>query len=320
MSEQDPGYLDTKFMVDPYLNWLKAEGAPIVEAPAIDLFAVELKDWARFGMKGAVCHVEGRCDFLTAFLFELAPGASSAPVRHTYEEAFYVLSGAGETEITLSNGDKQTIAWGEKKLFAVPVNSTARHRSTSASPARFVALSDFRYLMGLYRNEAFLFGNSSPMHERQARACAAGLVADPAAQAASNEELSPLALADMSVGVDLTVLAPRMSTLARRQMQGRHILGVDGAGFTLSFSSPKSDVTRIDWKHGVLAGLGPMRFHQHFNAGATPARFVSIEMGSMSSPMFRSRRAVYGDTEVYASGAAVIPRNEERAEVRAALG
>ena len=184
MSEQDPGFLDTKFMVDPYANWLKAEGAAIVTGPSIDLFAVEVKDWARFGMKGAVCHVDGRCDFLTAFLFELAAGASSAPVRHTYEEAFYVLSGAGETEITLSNGEKRLITWGERKLFAVPVNALARHRATGGAPARFVALSDFRYLMGLYRNEAFLFGNSAPMHERQARACAAGLVAALACRAA----------------------------------------------------------------------------------------------------------------------------------------
>src|ERR1700710_2743741 len=91
MSEQEPGFLDTKFMVDPYMNWLKAEGATIVSAPAIDLLAVEVKEWPRFGMKGAVCHVDGRCDFLSAFLFELAAGAASAPVRHTYEEAFYVL-------------------------------------------------------------------------------------------------------------------------------------------------------------------------------------------------------------------------------------
>jgi mannose-6-phosphate isomerase-like protein (cupin superfamily) len=319
MSEQDPGYLDTKFMVDPYANWLKAEGATIISAQAIDLFAVELKAWARFGMKGAVCHVEGRCDFLTAFLFELAAGASSAPVRHTYEEAFYVLSGAGETDITLSSGETRTISWGEKKLFAVPVNATARHRATGAAPARFVALSDMRYLMGLYRNEAFLFGNSSPMQARQMRACDAGLVADPLAQSQGNDELTPLPLADMSVGADLTVLAPRTSTLARRQMQGRHILGVDGAGFTLSFDSQSSGVVRSDWRHGVLAGLGPMRFHQHFNAGATPARLISIEMGSMSSPMFRSRRATYGDAEVYASGAATIPRDQERAEVRGAL-
>jgi mannose-6-phosphate isomerase-like protein (cupin superfamily) len=319
MSEQDPGFLDTKFMVDPYLNWVKAEGAPIVSAQALDLFAVEVNHWPRFGMKGAVCHIDGRCDFLTAFLFELAAGASSGPVRHVHEEAFYVLSGAGETEITLSNGMSRTIAWGEKKLFAVPVNATARHRASGQAPARFVTLSDFRYLMGLYRNEAFLFANSAPMHERQARACDAGLIADPMAQPLSQDELTPLRLADMTVGVDLTTLAPRASTLARRQMQGRHILGVDGAGFTLSFSSESSDLQRTDWKHGVLAGLGPMRFHQHFNAGAAPARFVSVEMGSMSSPMFRSRRAVYGDTEVYASGAAIIPRDDERPDVRAAL-
>jgi mannose-6-phosphate isomerase-like protein (cupin superfamily) len=319
MSEQDPGFLDTKFMVDPYGNWLKAEGASIVSAPSIDLLTVEVKDWARFGMKGAVCHVDGRCDFLSAFVFELAVGASSAPVRHIYEEAFYVLSGAGETEVTLSNGGTHTIAWGEKKMFAVPVNATARHRATGAAPARFVALSDFRYLMGLYRNEAFLFGNSAPMHERQARALAAGLVVDPLATAVSQDEMVPLALADMSVGVDVTALAPKISTLARRQMQGRHILGVDGAGYTLSFDSASSEPTRIDWTHGTLVGLGPMRFHQHVNAGDAPARLVSVELGSLSSPMFRSRRAGYGDTEVYASGAAVISRSAELPGVRGAL-
>jgi hypothetical protein len=37
----------------------------------------------------------------------------------------------------------------------------------------------------------------------------------------------------------------------------------------------------------------------------------------MSSPIFRSRRAAYGDTRVYASGAAVVPREEERAEIAA---
>ena len=319
MSEQDPGFLDTKFMVDSYLNWLKAEGASIVSAPAIDLLTVDVKDWARIGMKAAVCHVDGRCDFLSAFVIDLAAGASSAPMRHAYEEAFYVLSGAGETEVTLSNGEIRTVTWDTKKLFAVPVNATARHRATGSSPARFVALSDFRYLMGLYRNEAFLFGNSAPMQDRQARALAAGLVADPLSVPVSQDEMTPVPLADMSIGVDVTALASKQSTLARRQMQGRHILGVDGAGFTLSFNTQEAEAKRTDWRHGMLVGLGPMRFHQHFNVGGSPARFVSVELGSLSSPMFRSRRAGYGDTQVYASGAAVIPRSEERPEVHAAL-
>jgi hypothetical protein len=319
MSETMHPDLDTKFMVDPYLNWVKAEGALIHEGAALDLLALDVKPWARFGMKGAVCHIDGRCDYLTAFLFALEAGQSSAPVRHTYEDVFYVLSGNGETQITFSDGHEITIEWGEKKLFAVPINATALHTAGS-SGARFVALSDFRYLMGLYRNEAFLFGNTSPLHGRQKRAVDAGLVVDPMQAPFSADELMPLALADLSVGIDLTTISAKSSTLARRQMQGRHILGVDGQGFSLSFSNQTSDIRRIDWRHGILFGLKGMQFHQHFNAGAAPARLIGVELGSLSSPMFRSRRSTYGDASVYASGAAVIPRKQERSDVKTALG
>ncbi|MEN9709089.1 MAG: hypothetical protein RIQ68_1497 [Pseudomonadota bacterium] len=319
MSETMHPDLDTKFMVDPYLNWVKSEGALIHEGAALDLLALDVKPWARFGMKGAVCHIDGRCDYLTAFLFALDAGQSSAPVRHTYEDVFYVLSGSGETQVTLSDGHEVTIEWGEKKLFAVPINATARHKA-GASGARLVALSDFRYLMGLYRNEAFLFGNTSPLHGRQKRALDAGLVADPMQAPMTADELSPLPLADLSVGIDLTKLGAKSSTLARRQMQGRHLLGVDGQGFSLSFSNQTGDIRRIDWRHGLLFGLKGMQFHQYFNAGSAPARCISVELGSLSSPMFRSRRSTFGDASVYASGAAVIPRDQERPEVRAALG
>lgn len=318
MSETMTPNLDTKFMVDPYLNWVKAEGALIHEGATLDLLALDLRDWPRFGMKGAVCHVDGRCDYLTAFLFELGANQASAASRHIHEDVIYILSGTGTTEITLSDGHQLSIEWTEKSLVAVPINATARHKA-GASGARFVALSDFRYLMGLYRNEAFLFVNDAPLHGRQKRALDAGLLAKPLTQAIGNNEMTPLDLADLSVGVDLTALEPKSATLARRQMQGRHILGVDGAGFTLSFSHETSDIRRVHWHHGILVGLKGMQFHQHFNAGDRPARFISVELGSQSSPMFRSRRAIFGDDTVYASGAAIIPREAERPEVKSAL-
>ena len=60
-----------------------------------------------------------------------------------------------------------------------------------------------------------------------------------------------------------------------------------------------------------------MVFHQNF-AGPQTTRIVSIELGSTASPLFRGRRAAYGDTHVYASGAATIARADERPEIKAA--
>ena len=50
-----------------------------------------------------------------------------------------------------------------------------------------------------------------------------------------------------------------------------------------------------------------MSFRQQFNAGATPARYRDVQFGSQQQPMFRHRRAAYGDTGVYAAGNASIP-------------
>ncbi|MDB5650461.1 MAG: hypothetical protein JWL62_1981 [Hyphomicrobiales bacterium] len=301
MSDLDPGFLDQKYLVDPYGNWARGEGVPIVTGASIDVMALETRPWARFGMKGAICHVDGRCDYLTAFVFEIAAGASSAPMRHVYEECFYVLDGAGTSEITLSDGTRHVAEWGPKTLFAAPVNASCVLRASGTRPARLVVLNDLRYLMGLYRNEAFLFANPTHFESRQAKAVAAGLSLDPCQLADG-----AVPLADMSLGVDLASTRARKEGQARRQMQGQHLLGLEGEGFTLSFTGRDTEIVRTDWRHGILTGLPGMSFHQHVSAGETPARMLTVELGSMSSPMFRSRRAAYGDTNVYASGAATM--------------
>ena len=294
--------LGAKYLVDPYLNWARAEGVPIVEGAALDLLTLETQPWARFGMKGAICHVEGRCDFLCAFLFELAPGQSSAPMRHLYEDCFYVLEGKGVTEITLSNGERHDLAWGEGFAFTTPVNAECVHKADGATRTRLVSFNDLRYLMGLYRNEAFLFGNPSPMAARQAKAMEMSLHVD----LASLRGDAALQLGDSAIGADCVWLAPGAATQATRQMQGAHLLGVLGEGTTISCVSEDSERITTHWRRGCLTGLPGMAFHQHRSGGGSPAAFVKIELGSQASPLFRSRRAAYGDTEVYASGSAVL--------------
>src|SRR5204863_7917130 len=51
-----------RYGVDSYLEWVAAEGVPVVEDYGIYLFDVETKMWPRYGMKGAACHCTGRGD------------------------------------------------------------------------------------------------------------------------------------------------------------------------------------------------------------------------------------------------------------------
>jgi len=94
-----------RYGIDPYLDWVNAEGMPVIEGDyAIDLFAVETGPWARVGTNGAAVHLKGRGDFCNMFLFEIAPGGSTAPMRHLYEDLYYVLEGHGSTQIELPDG------------------------------------------------------------------------------------------------------------------------------------------------------------------------------------------------------------------------
>src|SRR5215469_9243481 len=107
---------------DPYLDWARGEGVPIVEDFGIDIRKVPVAAWPRYGTTGAFCHLKGRDDFISLFAFELPPGAHSAPIRHIYEEVIYVISGHGSTVVTFPDGHRHAFEWGPKSLFAIPLN------------------------------------------------------------------------------------------------------------------------------------------------------------------------------------------------------
>jgi hypothetical protein len=129
--------------------------------------------------------------------------------------------------------------------------------------------------------------------------------------------LAPLTLANGSIGADVVELAPGMYQQAARQMQGAHLFGVSGEGYTLSWEEGDQDFTRTAWRRGVVYAAPGMHFHQHFNAGTAPLRYLDIQLGSLRDPMFRHRRAAYGDATVYAAGNAAIPYARQDPRVHA---
>jgi hypothetical protein len=100
-------------------------------------------------------------------------------------------------------------------------------------------------------------------------------------------------------------------------MFGSLLFGVDGEGMTLSRGFDDADFTRTNWRHGIAFAPAGLTFHQQFNVGAAPARFLRLELGGVASPMFRPRRKSYGDADVYASGSAVIEIAEQDARIEA---
>ncbi|MDP2357513.1 MAG: hypothetical protein Q8M31_15835, partial [Beijerinckiaceae bacterium] len=115
--------LDSRYGIDPYLDWVAKEGINVTEHYGIDLFSVETNMWPRFGVKGAAVHLIGRGDFTNMFLLDIPPGGSTTPQRHLYEDVYYVLEGTGSTQVEFEDGTKRSFEWGPKSLFAIPLNA-----------------------------------------------------------------------------------------------------------------------------------------------------------------------------------------------------
>jgi mannose-6-phosphate isomerase-like protein (cupin superfamily) len=164
MSDQ----VDTKFLLDPYLDWAAAEGVPVIEDFAVDLHKVETRPWARFGTDGAIVHTKGRGDFVTLFVIDLPPGGASVPQSHVFDEVFFVLSGTGSASMELEDGSQHTFEWGPNSLFSPPLNTRYRLFNGSGSErARLVVCTDFPILLNIFHNEKFLFENPFKFPERE---------------------------------------------------------------------------------------------------------------------------------------------------------
>jgi len=145
--------LDSYYLHDSYRAWCKTQGVPFVEDFGIDMLAMDVAPWDRYGMKGAVCELVGGDDFISTFCFELAAGGKSAVLQHVYEEVIFVLSGHGSTSVELPDGTKHTFEWGPNSLFQVPLNMPYQHFNGSGQePARLASTNNARFLINLFRN------------------------------------------------------------------------------------------------------------------------------------------------------------------------
>jgi len=312
-----------KYLCDPYLDWAKAQGVPIVEGFGIDIRTAPVASWPRYGMKGALCHLAGRDDFITIFAFELPPGSRSAELHHLYEDVTYVISGHGSTVITLPDGRKHTFEWGPKSLFSVPLNATYRHFNGSGTePARLASTNNMVFVMNRFRNEEFIFGSPMQFPERIGghnyfagegefigitpgrHQWETNFVPDIAAfelktweaRGAGGSNLRFM-LADNTIGCHSSEMPVGTYKKGHRHYDGVCVFAVTGMGYSLLWHEDDQDFTRVDWEHGCVYCPPESMYHQHFNVADHPSRYLALQVGTIRHPLTRVKRAMW-DSEV----------------------
>lgn len=308
-----------RYMVDSYLEWTAKEGVPIHDDFGVDLMTADTGLWPRFGdgCKGAFIHLKGRGDWMSIFLFDILPGAKTAPQRHIYDEIFFVLSGHGNMVVEMADGAKQTFEWGPRSLFSPPLNCRFQiFNGSGREPARIASMNDMPMMMNMFRSEQFIFGNPVAFRDREGPASfysgegeltsirpgrnlwETNFVADLTsfemmpweARGAGSSNMQFL-LSEGSIGAHISEMPVGTYKKAHRHAAGAHVLALTGAGYTLLWHEGDNDFLRREWKYGFVYAPPENMFHQHFNTCGEPARYLAYLFGSKRYPIISERKA-----------------------------
>jgi len=321
VKQQSKQNLSKRFLVDPYENWVKKEKIPVYIDFGHNLLKLETGPWERWEIHGCFAHTHGRGDFMANYLLALEPGKKSAPIRHIYEAFFYVLKGFGSVDVKYPNGESRTFEFGEKALFTIPLNCSYRiFNGSGRESLRLSCTNNAPLVLNLFHNEKFVFENDFDFPERvgaddhysgegehlmvnrgdnvaEANLWETNFVSDLtnfklyAMDARGKGSLNvSFILADSTMHAHSSEIPSGHYKKAHRHAAGTHVHAVSGVGYTLLWYEGDKEFVEIPWEHGFMYTPPFWMFHQHFNTGPEPARYLACSMGSRRFPFIALRR------------------------------
>ena len=296
----------------PYEGWLEKEGLPVHRGFHMDdLRALKVEPWPRLGGRGAYIVLEGTDEEEGAYVLEIPPGKSTRPERHLYEEVIYVLQGRGATAVWNERGKEQTFEWQAGSLFSTPLNAAHQLFNGSGSePARLVAITGAPVMINRLRDFDFIFDCGHAFRDRYEgeedyfsgkgrsigkRLCETNLVPDLKAfeleeykERGQGNKYMRFEMSNNSLLAHVSEFPVGTYKKAHRHGPAPHLIILGGQGYSLMW--PEGTKPRkFDWREGSII-IPPERwFHQHFNSGNVPSRYLAVRWGSLKHPIVGGR-------------------------------
>ena len=283
----------------PYTRWVRDEGLEIISAHYVpNLRTVELRPWARRGGAGIFINHEASRTSNDCYVCEIPAGGKLAPQRQLFEEMILVLDGRGSTTVWNDSGARVTFEWQAGALFAIPLNTWHQHFNGSGqAPARFVSVTNLPPVINLYEDVDFVFNSAydfksrfngepdyfSSKGEQKGLLLQTNFVADAAnlpliaakERGAGGGHIR-FSMARGSMNSHISQFPVGTYKKAHCHGPGAHVIILGGEGYSLMW--PEGDEPRrYDWQIGTMIVPPNMWFHQHFNTGTTPARYLAFK-------------------------------------------
>ncbi|MFW6033509.1 MAG: ethanolamine ammonia lyase-activating protein [bacterium] len=283
----------------PYERWVAAEGLEIISGHHIpDLRALELKPWERRGGLGVFINHDASRTSNDCYVCQIPAGGQLAPQRQLFEEMILILDGTGSTKVWNDSGDEVSFEWQQGSIFAIPLNTWHQHFNASGlAPAQYVASTNLPPIMNMYADVEFVFNTSydfkdrfsgepdyfAPKDETKGLLLDTNFVADAvnlplieAKERGAGGGHIRFSMAKGSMNSHISEFPVGTYKKAHRHGPGAHVIVLSGEGYTLMWPEGE-EPRRYDWGPGSLTVPPNMWFHQHFNTGMTPARYLAFK-------------------------------------------
>ena len=283
----------------PYTRWIRQQGLDIIGAHYVpDLRTVALKPWARRGGAGVYVNHEASRTSNDCYVCEIPAGGKLEPQRQLIEEMILVLDGRGSTAVWNKAGKRISFEWKAGAIFAVPLNAWHQHFNGSGKDAaRYVAVTNAPVIINAFGDLDFVFNtdydfkgrfDGEPEYfaskgEQKGLLLDTNFVADAvnlplfaAKERGAGGGHTRFSMAKGSMNSHISQFPVGTYKKAHAHGPGAHVIVLGGEGYTLMW--PEGDEPRrYDWEVGSLIVPPNMWFHQHFNTGTTPARYLAFK-------------------------------------------
>ena len=282
-----------------YTRWVRDQGLDIISAHYVsNLHTVELQPWARRGGRGVYINHEASRTSNDCYVCEIPPAGKLAPQRQLFEEMIYVLDGRGSTSVWNDAGQKITFEWNKGSLFAIPLNCWHQHfNGQGREAARYVAVTNGPAVVNIYEDAEFIFNTRhdfknrfagepdyfSNKGEHKGLLLETNFVADAinlplihAKERGAGGGHIRFNMAKGSMNSHISQFPVATYKKAHCHGPGAHVIVMSGEGYTLMWPEGEQP-KRYEWREGTMIVPPNRWFHQHFNTGTTPGRYLAFK-------------------------------------------
>jgi oxalate decarboxylase/phosphoglucose isomerase-like protein (cupin superfamily) len=293
-----------------YDYWMESTGVPIITGFFIDdLRTAKLGWWEERQVNTAFIQLLGQEGVSSTRLSEVPAGETTKPIKFALDEVVYVIEGRGLTTVWYDGSSaKKSFEWQQHSMFLIPHGAHSTFSNMQGDkPVRLLHYSYLPLGLSAVPDPDYFFNNprSTPdeMAEQQEYYSEAKMVhmdqVDEAlglrfywygnffpdmkawSKLDANERRGAggksvyIQFPNSEVSAHMSVFSPLTYKKAHRHGPGRAIVIPAGEGYSIMWEEGKEKIV-CPWHECSMLVPPNKWFHQHFNAGGGPARYLAL--------------------------------------------